>query len=291
MAFWSTEKIKEVAAAAMLKQPAEATLVKPFDPARLDCGSYRLTVGPEIFITSTGGIKRKLDDGKQMKIPPGQVAILVTEEEVHVPKNAIGFISMRASVKLGGLVNVSGFHVDPGYAARLKFSVYNAGDQPAVVTRGDDIFLIWFADLDRTTDDSFNVDPKKHGVITSADTSKLQGTMPTPTALKTDIEQLRVDFEKAVAAANSTKNTVIAAAVTIATGVIVWALTTRPTSPTDKPATQDLNHANANDQGNAPRYGDDDRGSAARTTLPDAAQTNSTRDPNPPFAPAPFLQR
>ena len=48
-------------------------------------------------------------------IPPGQFAFLLTEEVVSVPPDALAFISIRAKTKFRGLVNVSGFHVDPGY--------------------------------------------------------------------------------------------------------------------------------------------------------------------------------
>ena len=50
-----------------------------------------------------------------------------------------------------GLVNVSGFHVDPGYKGRLKFAVYNAGGSDIKLTRGDAIFLIWFSELDKVS--------------------------------------------------------------------------------------------------------------------------------------------
>ena len=63
----------------------------------------------------------------------------------------MAFISMKAKLKFRGLINVSGFHVDPGFSGRLIFSVFNAGPKPLHVKRGDELFLIWFADLDRVT--------------------------------------------------------------------------------------------------------------------------------------------
>lgn len=63
----------------------------------------------------------------------------------------MGFISLRFSIKGTGLINVSGFHVDPGYEGRLIFSVYNAGPTAITMTRGQDLFLLWLADLDRTS--------------------------------------------------------------------------------------------------------------------------------------------
>ncbi len=74
------------------------------------------------------------------------------KEEVSVPDNAIAFISVKARMKFGGLVNISGFHVDPGYTGALIFSVLNAGPKPLHLTQGQELFLIWYADLDRKTE-------------------------------------------------------------------------------------------------------------------------------------------
>lgn len=146
MSFWSGERLQE-------RLPA---LIGGFDASRIDCAAYRLRVGPEVYISPTSEAKdartqtkARLADGQGFAIPPGQFAFLLTEERVSVPPDAIGFISVRATVKFRGLVNVSGFHVDPGYDGRLVFSVFNAGPAPVHLQRGDDCFLIWYADLDR----------------------------------------------------------------------------------------------------------------------------------------------
>jgi dCTP deaminase len=60
----------------------------------------------------------------------------------------MGFISLKSSAKWRGLINVSGFHVDPGFQGRLIYSVYNAGPSPIQLNRGQDLFLLWLADLD-----------------------------------------------------------------------------------------------------------------------------------------------
>ena len=148
MTYWSGETLAD-------RLPA---LVTPFDSAKIDCAAYRLRVGPEAYVSPTGEsrdaatkTKVALDPGQAFAIPPGQFAFLLTEERVTVPNNALAFISIRATVKFRGLVNVSGFHVDPGYSGRLVFSVFNAGPGPVHLARGDDCFLIWYADLDRDT--------------------------------------------------------------------------------------------------------------------------------------------
>src|SRR5439155_21170679 len=107
-------------------------------------------------------------------IPPGQFGLLITEEEVITPNDAIAFISVRSHIKFRGLVNVSGFHVDPGYKGKLKFSVYNAGSQTIVLEVGEPAFIIWFADLDRPTKDSYYARKPGHSRITADDVMRIQ---------------------------------------------------------------------------------------------------------------------
>ncbi len=144
--FWSGETLKE----------HSTSLVKPFDSERVDCAAYTLSVGCEVYVSPsdqtadpTAVTVRKLAQGEAFNIPPGQFAFLITEEVVTVPSDALAFISIRAKIKFHGLVNVSGFHVDPGYEGQLTFAVFNAGPLPVHLKQGQPIFLIWYASLDR----------------------------------------------------------------------------------------------------------------------------------------------
>jgi dCTP deaminase len=155
--FWSGETLSE-------RLPP---LIDPFAAERIDCAAYTLAVGSEVYVTPndqtadpTTVTVRKLDQGEAFTIPPGQFAFLLTEEVVAVPANALAFISIRAKIKFRGLVNVSGFHVDPGYRGQLTFAVFNAGPVPIHLKRGQPIFLIWYASLDRDSDFK-----KKNGLV------------------------------------------------------------------------------------------------------------------------------
>ena len=146
MAFWSGEKLAE-----RLDE-----LIEPSDVKQIDCAAYTLGVGPEYYVSptdQTSDAKSRslmlLAKDEAFAIPPGQFAYIHTEEIVKVPADAIAFISIRARIKWKGLVNVSGFHVDPGFKGRLTFAVFNAGPSPIHLRRGEHCFLIWYADLDR----------------------------------------------------------------------------------------------------------------------------------------------
>jgi len=147
--FWGGERLHDELGA----------LISDYDPERLDHASYRLRVGPEIYVSPTGEPddprnkpKTSLVQGQGFTIPAGQFGFILTEETIRVPVTAIAFISIRAGYKFRGLVNVSGFHVDPNYEGRLIFSVFNAGPGPVHLSRGEPCFLIWYADLDRPSD-------------------------------------------------------------------------------------------------------------------------------------------
>lgn len=130
-------------------------LIPRFDPARIDGASYRLSVGEEVYVSPTGQPndqrykpKTKLSPGDGFMVPPGQFGFILTEEEIKVPTDALAFISIRAGYKFAGLVNVSGFHVDPGFEGKLLFSVFNAGPNAVHLARSEECFLIWYTGLE-----------------------------------------------------------------------------------------------------------------------------------------------
>jgi dCTP deaminase len=143
MAFWSSQTLGE----------RIGNLIDPPDPAMIDCNAITLRVGTEIYITpeleqAHTQTKQRLRNNQGFLIPPGQFAFLMTEEVVRVPPDTMAFISMKTTFKNKGLVNVSGFHADPGWEGPLIFAVYNAGPAPVHLHRGLPLFLIWYADLD-----------------------------------------------------------------------------------------------------------------------------------------------
>lgn len=175
------------------------TLIEPFAPERIDCAAYELSIGPEVYVSPndqaadpTTVTVRKLDDGEAFTIPPGQFAFLLTEEVVSVPADALAFISIRAKTKFRGLVNVSGFHVDPGYRGQLTFAVLNAGPVPVHLKRGQPIFLIWYASLDCET--NFKKDGTIHKGIDTALVTAVAGELQSFASLSNKIK----DVDKAL---------------------------------------------------------------------------------------------
>lgn len=139
---------------ARLQEKLSRGRVTPYSDDRVDGASYRLSIGQEVYVSPTSHTTdtkthsiTHLKPGEAFNIPPGQFAFILTQECVKIGLEEIAFISIRAKIKYLGLVNVSGFHVDPGFEGRLTFAVFNAGPVPIHLKQGNDIFLIWFSDI------------------------------------------------------------------------------------------------------------------------------------------------
>ena len=175
-----------------------------FDGKRLDPAGYRLRMGPECYVSpakaDTKTTVRSLDQNETFLIPSGQFAFLLTEEVVDVPHDVLAFITLRSkAVKFKGLINVSGFHADPGYNGRLIFAVYNAGPADVHLRRGDELFTIMFADLDRRSElpkksnDGFMTIPTD--LITS-----ISGEFQSFAGLKENIDEVEDDLDERLSA-------------------------------------------------------------------------------------------
>jgi dCTP deaminase len=129
-------------------------------------------------------------------IKPGQFAVLITEENIKVPIDLMAFISIKFSIKFEGLINVSGFHVDPGFEGKLKFSVYNAGSQNVVISSGRPAFQIWFSKID-STDQTNKYEGVHNGqtIISDKDVMRIQGEIASPNALKRRIDKIEDQFK------------------------------------------------------------------------------------------------
>lgn len=191
--FWSGETL--------WKRRAE--VIDPADCASVEYNTYLLAVGNEIYVTPSGEkdaetrTKRILKTRESYAIPPGQLALITTAEKVMVPADAIAFIAMRSKFKFRGLINVSGFSVDPGYSGKLIFAVYNAGPSPVHVTEGERWFTIFFADLDRHTASPFlRPSNKAHHGITSEQITAISADFLTLKGLDTKIASSRDELDK-----------------------------------------------------------------------------------------------
>lgn len=173
------------------------TCIDKFNEARIDNVAYELCLGEEVYLTDSTSGKKEILDAKnsQVVIKPGQFALLLTDEKLSIPDNILAFISIKFSQKIKGLVNVSGFHVDPGFVGRIIFSVYNAGPATIVLDKGKPYFMIWFSNL-TSSSTPYTGKHKGQNEISAENINSLNGEIASPNALLKKINDLDTKLEQ-----------------------------------------------------------------------------------------------
>lgn len=209
-----------------------------FNESHIDCAAYKLSVGDHYYITPSlsngkkvSNIERlaplvpydkmrpweRLGGAQSFTIPPGQFAFVVTEEIVSIPNNCLGFISLRTSSKFQGLINISGFHVDPGYSGKLVYAVYNAGPNNISLTRREKMFPLWLANLDDGSNTSYVFNKKGLNHIPSDVVNKVSAPISSVQDYAERISEIekKVSFHQFVAGIGATFAFLIIAGATL----------------------------------------------------------------------------
>lgn len=185
MAYLGTEDLKKLFRA--------SKCIEPYREERVRNASYELSLGDQVYLTdSSSKTKDILKDNSQVNIEPGQFALLLTEEIVRIPRKMIGFISIKFGEKKKGLINVSGFHVDPGFEGKIKFSVYNAGPSTIVLDKGGCYFVLWLSELTSEAEE-YKGGHQNQNEINANDVASLKGEVASPNSLLNLIKKLESD--------------------------------------------------------------------------------------------------
>lgn len=174
MAFWSLKDWEDKA----------GEIVTDFDAKNFSDGCYRLALGSEAIVSAEAegqeSIRQNIRKNGELRLLPGQFAYLITEERVQIPRAAIGLINLSTSIKMRGILNASGFHVDPGYNGRLIFSVLNVGAQTVHLKPNERMFRLWLMYYDgiaEKKEDGYSSIPLEWA-------DRLVGAFPSPFAMQ-----------------------------------------------------------------------------------------------------------
>jgi dCTP deaminase len=179
-----------------LKRVLEKNII-PFNEKLFQKTSYELSLGNEVYVTNSPTGKKEIltDINSTVNIDPGQFALLLIEEEVNIPFDKIALITLKFGVKIRGLVNISGFHVDPGFNGKLVYAVYNAGTRTIVMEKGKPYFSIWFSELKGQaptgTDKAYNGKYQGQKNIRTEDIEALKGELWNPIELANRIKNVK----------------------------------------------------------------------------------------------------
>lgn len=157
---------------------------------------YDLRVGDEVYRSEEHLPEILSSTDPYVLLQPGQFALVKTFERITVPCNYLGLISIRSTYKFQGLVNVSGFHVDPGYRGHLLFAVQNVGPNDIRLRYGDPAFMIMWAELSPAHLPAEG-DPPRPGYsnIPSQLMAQLGGGSITLSELKAEVDRLNTQVK------------------------------------------------------------------------------------------------
>ncbi|MBW2621751.1 MAG: hypothetical protein JRD68_02495 [Deltaproteobacteria bacterium] len=160
--------------------------------------SFEMRLGGEAFLSGEKKLVKLNSKKPFLKISPGDLAILLVKEHIEIPSDLIGFISIKLSYTNMGLINISGFHVDPGFKGHLTFSVYNAGPNDIILRYNEAIFLIFFAQLDQVPASLYEKSGHEHQYqehIQTQAMNKLGGRSVSPQSLDVRLGSLESRFQ------------------------------------------------------------------------------------------------
>jgi len=180
MAFLARNKIRDLMNAGQLIIGGDKDCVQQ--------SSYDLRLGDEVYIVGKKAPDKLSQHDPYLNLAPGQFALLTCLEEVSIPDTYMGFITLRNQFKLQGLVNISGFHVDPTYKGKLLFAVQNVGPSDVRLKYKERTFTIFFASIDGSIGA-----PRKPG-MSGIELDKVQllgGASVTISKLKRDLDRLQ----------------------------------------------------------------------------------------------------
>ena len=96
---------------------------KTFEAKNVRQASYDLRLGPDSYVVGNDApTKLTSERSPYLTIPPGQFALLTTFEELSMPDDLLGFITLRNGFKMQGLINVC---PDFTWTRRIRASWYS----------------------------------------------------------------------------------------------------------------------------------------------------------------------
>lgn len=163
-----------------------------FSVASVSQASYDLRVGDEVFLSEKRIPTHLGPEAPYVILPPGQFALVKTYEEISIPRDLIGLLSIRSKYKFQGLINISGFHVDPTYKGHLIFAVQNVGPNDIRLRYLEPVFMLMLAEAEMYLGPARNAG---YNSIQLDQMAQLGGPSVTLTTLKSELDSLSLTLK------------------------------------------------------------------------------------------------
>jgi dCTP deaminase len=160
--------------------------------------SLELRLGDEYYVTGQDAPRYLCDGDDTLVIPGGQFALLTTYETVDIPTNCFALISVKFSSKKQGLINVSGFHVDPGYEGRIHYAVFNAGPANIYIRWKQPLFQLFLYQMSEAVEGEYLRSAKGLDKLALEDVASIQGRSLSLFEMEKEVESLKSQLKIAI---------------------------------------------------------------------------------------------
>jgi deoxycytidine triphosphate deaminase len=136
--------------------------------------SYDMRVGTEYYVGAAkpdiGDQPADIDGGttisrldasdRTIVVPADQVVLIRTAEDLNVPLDLVGHLSLKLDVLLRGLLMASQSQIDAGYRGGVFILLYNLGSSPVCLSADTPLVRLEFEQLDQPTEQGYAGDYK-----------------------------------------------------------------------------------------------------------------------------------
>ena len=134
-------------------------------PTYIEPATIDLSVGEEAFAASNDEIT-KLSQGQLLIIPPGEMVLIITREEVKLGQQIAGHIGLRSFFTRKGLVLLAGPQIDPGFEGTLHVVLCNLSPTEIALSYGEPFCTIELHRLEHAAEKPYGGASQKQKGIT-----------------------------------------------------------------------------------------------------------------------------
>jgi dCTP deaminase len=134
-------------------------------PTSIEPASIDLSIGEEAFAASGDEII-KLSQGKLLIIPPGEMVLIITREELKLGPRIVGHIGLRSYFTRKGLVLLAGPQIDPGFEGTLHIVLCNLSPTELALSYGESFCTVEFHRLSTEVQQQYKGSYQKQRGIT-----------------------------------------------------------------------------------------------------------------------------
>lgn len=132
----------------------EEIVIEPYNEGNIEPASVDLTLGNEAFLASDDD-KTRLSSGDVLTLPPGEMALVLTQERIALGSKYAASIGLRSRFARKGIDILKGPQVDPGFEGPLHIVLINLSPSQQVIEHGEAFLTLEIVRLSEPAENAY----------------------------------------------------------------------------------------------------------------------------------------